>query len=55
MRFPGHLKATGKIPGIPEGLVFGVDYQFEAFQGGHFTNAFERLEVSLGFISDTMN
>jgi enterochelin esterase-like enzyme len=33
---------------------YGVDYQYETFQGGHFTNAFERLEVSLSFISDHM-
>lgn len=34
---------------------YGVNYQYETFEGGHFTNTFERLEVSLGFISDTMN
>ncbi|MBT8321171.1 MAG: hypothetical protein KJO90_05820 [Eudoraea sp.] len=34
---------------------YGVDYAYETFNGGHFTNAFERLAVSLEFISDTMN
>jgi enterochelin esterase-like enzyme len=34
---------------------YGVNYQYEMFKGGHFTNTFERLEVSLGFISDSMN
>jgi enterochelin esterase-like enzyme len=34
---------------------YGVDYRYETFEGGHFTNAFERLGVSLSFISDSMN
>ena len=34
---------------------YGVDYTYETFDGGHFTHAFERLAVSLEFISDTMN
>ncbi|MCE2613536.1 prolyl oligopeptidase family serine peptidase [Flavobacteriaceae bacterium D16] len=34
---------------------YGVDYTYETFNGGHFTSAFERLGVSLEFISDTMN
>jgi S-formylglutathione hydrolase FrmB len=32
-----------------------VQYTYETFEGGHFTHAFERLAVSLEFISDTMN
>ena len=32
----------------------GVQYTYQTFEGGHFTDAFSRLEVSLGFISDTM-
>ncbi len=34
---------------------YGVEYTYETFEGGHFTNSFERLAVSLAFISDTMN
>ena len=34
---------------------YGVTYTYETFNGGHFTNTFERLGVSLEFISDTMN
>ena len=33
---------------------YGVDYRYELFEGGHFTNTFERLEVSLNFISEAM-
>ncbi len=33
---------------------YGLDYTFEAFDGGHFTDTFGRLEVSLAFISDHM-
>ncbi|MBT8205466.1 MAG: esterase family protein [Eudoraea sp.] len=34
---------------------YGVEYTYETFDGGHFTNSFERLAVSLQFISNTMN
>ena len=34
---------------------YGVEYTYETFNGGHFTNSFERLEVSLEFCSDSMN
>ena len=34
---------------------YGVDYTYETFNGGHFTNSFERLAVSLEFCSNSMN
>jgi enterochelin esterase-like enzyme len=34
---------------------YGVNYTYEIFSGGHFTNAFERLAVSLEFCSNHMN
>lgn len=34
---------------------YGVEYTYAPFEGGHFTNAFERLAVSLEFCSDSMN
>ena len=33
---------------------YGVDYTYETFNGGHFTNAFERLATSLEFCSNSM-
>ena len=34
---------------------YGVEYTYETFNGGHFTNAFERLAISLEFCSNSMN
>ncbi len=34
---------------------YGVQYTYQNFNGGHFTNTFERLAVSLEFCSDTMH
>jgi S-formylglutathione hydrolase FrmB len=34
---------------------YGIDYSYDTFEGGHFTNTFGRLEVSLPFISQRMN
>ena len=34
---------------------YGVDYTYEEFVGGHFTNTFERLAVSLAFCSESMD
>jgi len=36
-------------------LNYGLNYIYEPFDGGHFSNIFSRLEVSLAFCSDAMS
>jgi len=33
---------------------YGLEYTYGTFEGGHFTDTFARLELSLAFISDQM-
>lgn len=34
---------------------YGINYNYQTFDGGHFNKLFSRLEVSLSFCSNTMN
>jgi len=35
--------------------VYGISYTHDEFEGGHFTNIFSRLEISLAFCSNAMS
>lgn len=35
--------------------IFDIDYTFETYEGGHHTHMFERLALSMGFCSNSMN
>lgn len=43
------------VPVIAKLDFFGIDYTFETYEGGHHSNMFERLAISLQFCSDALN
>jgi S-formylglutathione hydrolase FrmB len=43
------------VPVIAKLDFFGIDYTFETYEGGHHSNMFERLAISLQFCSNALN